>query len=198
MRISYHKSELIGINIDSSEISPFLEIFQCVEGHFPIKYLGLPLHFEKLKSEDLQPLIDSLLKRMTGWRGKLLSLEARRLLIQTVLASIPIYMLSFFIFPKWALKLINTQLANCLWSDEDGNRKINLANWPSICMKREFGGLGIPNLKDLNLCLLGSWIKRYIRAEGSIWKKIVEQSTILDSQTFFDVKTPILLSSGKG
>jgi hypothetical protein len=85
-----------------------------VEGHFPIKYLGLSLHFEKLKMEDLQHLIDSLLKRMIGWRGKLLSLEARRLLIQTVLVSIPIYMLSFFKFPKWALKLINTLLANCL------------------------------------------------------------------------------------
>jgi hypothetical protein len=156
MRINYHKSELIGINIDSVEMSPFLEIFQCVEGHFPIKYLGLPLHFEKLKREELQPLVDSLLKRLSGWRGKLLSLEDRRLLIQTVLASIPIYMLSFFKFPKWALKLINTQLSNCLWSDEEGNRKIHLANWPSICMKKEFGGLGIPNLKDLNLCLLGS------------------------------------------
>jgi hypothetical protein len=174
MRINYHKSELIGINIDSVEMSPFLEIFQCVEGHFPIKYLGLPLHFEKLKREELQPLVDSLLKRLSGWRGKLLSIEARRLLIQTVLASIPIYMLSFFKFPKWALKLINTQLSHCLWSDEEGNRKIHLANWPSICMKKEFGGLGIPNLKDLNLCLLGSWVKRYIKAEGSIWKKIVD------------------------
>jgi hypothetical protein len=147
MRISYHKSELIGINLDSSEISPFLEILQCVEGHFPIKYLGLPLHFEKLKREELQPLIDSLLKQMAGWRGKLLSLEARRLLIQIVLASIPTYMLSFFKFPKWALKLINSQLANCLWSDEEGYRKIHLANWPSICMKKEFGGLGIPICK---------------------------------------------------
>jgi hypothetical protein len=62
MRINYHKSELIGINMDSVEMSPFLEIFQCVEGHFPIKYLGLPLHFEKLKREELQPLVDSFLK----------------------------------------------------------------------------------------------------------------------------------------
>jgi hypothetical protein len=93
---------------------PFLKKNLCVEGHFPIKYLGFPLHFEKLKRKDLQHLIDSLLKRMTGWRGKLLSLEARGLLIQTVLASIPIYMLTFFKFSKWALKLINTMLANCL------------------------------------------------------------------------------------
>jgi hypothetical protein len=33
--------------------------------------LGVPLHFEKLRREDLQPLLDSLLSRMAGWRGKL-------------------------------------------------------------------------------------------------------------------------------
>jgi hypothetical protein len=28
-------------------------------------------------------------------------------------------------------------------------------------MKKEFGGLGIPNLQDLNICLVDSWIKGY-------------------------------------
>jgi hypothetical protein len=37
----------------------------------------------------------------------------------------------------------------------------HLANWPSVCLKKEFGGLGIPDLRDLNLCLLCSWIKKY-------------------------------------
>jgi hypothetical protein len=139
-----------------------------------MKYLGVPLHFEKLRREDLQPLIDSLLSRMAGWRGKLLSSEAKRILIQTCLASIPIYLLSFFSFPKWALQLINTQLANCMWNDEEGHKKIHLANWPSICMKKDYGGLGIPNLQDLNVCLIGSWIRRYINGEGSLWKRVVD------------------------
>jgi hypothetical protein len=55
-------------------------------------------------------------------------------------------MLSFFQFPKWALSLLDTQLANFLWNDEEGNHKIHLANWPSVCMKKEFAGMGIPNL----------------------------------------------------
>jgi hypothetical protein len=35
----------------------------------------------------------------------------------------------------------------------------------NICLN---GGLGIPDLKDLNLCLLGSWLKRYIKDEGKV------------------------------
>ena len=28
-------------------------------------------------------------------------------------------------------------------------------------MCKEYGGLGIPNLRDLNICMLASWLKRY-------------------------------------
>ena len=41
-------------------------------------------------------------------------------------------------------------------------------------MKKEFGGLGIPNLNDINLCLLGSWVKRYYEGEGKPWKMIID------------------------
>jgi hypothetical protein len=45
-----------------------------------------------------------------------------------ILASIPIYMFSFFKFLEWTLKFTNSQLAKYLWSDEDGNKKYILAN----------------------------------------------------------------------
>jgi hypothetical protein len=132
-------------------------------GSFPIKYLGIPLHciYDKHRREDIQPLIDKILKRIAGWRGKLLSYEGRLELTKSCLPSIPIYLLSFFKFPKWALEMINTQMANCFWNDFDWHRKLHLANWQMMCMKKYVGGLGIPNLRDLNLCLLGSWVKRH-------------------------------------
>jgi hypothetical protein len=137
-------------------------------GKFLVKYLGIPLHYDRLRREDLQPLIENILKRVTGWRGKLLSSAAKRILIQACVASIPIYLFSFFKFPKWALHLIDTHMANFMWNDEKGNHKIHLAYWSSLCMKKDFGGLGIPNLQDLNICLIGSWIKRYIQSEGAL------------------------------
>jgi hypothetical protein len=57
MKINYYKSELMAINMDPPEVVPFLNIFQCVAGKFPIKFPGLPLHFNKLKREDLQPRV---------------------------------------------------------------------------------------------------------------------------------------------
>lgn len=58
MTINYNKSSLVYINMSDIEVAPFLEIFQCVGVSLPIKYLGLPL-LEKLRREDLQPLLDN-------------------------------------------------------------------------------------------------------------------------------------------
>ena len=112
MKINYSKSELIPMGMEVEEFTPFAGVLGCRIGSFPIKYLGIPLHYNKLRTKDIQPLVDKIMKRMEGWRGKLLSYAGRILLIKTCLASIPVYLLSFFKFPKWALDLINNQMAH--------------------------------------------------------------------------------------
>jgi len=74
------------MNVNEQERGGMVEILGCPEGTFPINYLGIPLHYEKLKREDIQPLIDKILKRIAGWRGKLLSYAGRIVLIKTCLA----------------------------------------------------------------------------------------------------------------
>jgi hypothetical protein len=105
IRINYHKSELIPINLDDDLIHKVAHIFCCPIGTFPIKYLGVPLHY-KLRREDVQPLVDKILKKVASWKGKLLSYAPRMVLIKACLASIPVYLLSFIKFPKWAIKLL--------------------------------------------------------------------------------------------
>lgn len=123
MKINYTNSELISINMSVEETNPFVEALGCKKGNFPIKYMGIHPHYDKLRREDIQPLIDKILKGIADWRGKLLSYKGKLVLIHTCLASIPVYLLSFFKFPKWAIELINTQMANCLWNDFEGHRK---------------------------------------------------------------------------
>ena len=72
MRINYDKSEMVPMNLEDQEVENLKEVFGCPVGTFPIKYLGIPLHYQKLRREDLQPLIDKIIKRAAGWKGKLL------------------------------------------------------------------------------------------------------------------------------
>jgi hypothetical protein len=97
MRINYHKSELVPVSeLDAKELQLYFEIFGCPMGDFRIKYLGIPLHYQLMR-EDLQPLIDKIIKRIVGWRGKLLTQARRVVLIKTCLANIPAYLLSYFV-----------------------------------------------------------------------------------------------------
>lgn len=72
MRVNFLKSELIPMNLSEIEAHEISHLFSCPLGAFPIKYLGIPLSYEKLRREDIQPLVDKMLKKIAGWRGKLL------------------------------------------------------------------------------------------------------------------------------
>jgi hypothetical protein len=41
-------------------------------------------------------------------------------------------------------------------------------------MKQEFGGLGIPNIRDLNISLMSSWIRRFNLDDHKMWKDIIQ------------------------
>ena len=63
----------------------------------------VPLHFTNLKKEDIQHVVDKLIKRVAGWRGKLLSSARKLTLLKSCRASIPIYLLPVIKFPKWGI-----------------------------------------------------------------------------------------------
>ena len=115
MRINFHKCELVPINIDRDSAQVFAWSLGCKLSSFPIKYLGAPLHRCKLRKEDLQPVIDKIIKKVARWRGRLLSFGDRLILVQPCLASIPSYLMGIINFPKCAIALINSQLAHYFW-----------------------------------------------------------------------------------
>jgi hypothetical protein len=48
--------------------------------------------------------------------------------------------------------------------------KYHLTNWGMVSKKKEYGGLGIPSLAEMIMCLLASWIKRYHLDDDKLWK----------------------------
>jgi hypothetical protein len=56
-------------------------------------------------------------------------------------------------------------------------------------MKKEFGGLGVLNLRELNLCLIGSWVRRYIVDKDKIWKVLVAIKYSIEKPNIFTYKS---------
>jgi hypothetical protein len=174
MKINYTKSDLIYVNLSEEEIQIYFRTLCCKLGDFSIKYLGVPLHHEKLKREDIQPVVDKTITRIPGCQGRLLSYAARLTLLKVCLANIPINLLYIMKFPKWAIVAINSQMSNFFWDDSERKHRYHLSNWPSLAQRKEAGGVGVPDLRDLNLCLLASWIHRYRVSNPRLWKDIVD------------------------
>jgi hypothetical protein len=93
-----------------SRAGGYARLFCCKMGLFPFKYLGVPLHYSKLRREDIQPIVNKVISRILGWKGRLLSYGARLTLLKAYLASIPIYLMSMIKFPKWAIEAVNSQM----------------------------------------------------------------------------------------
>jgi hypothetical protein len=115
MKINFNKSDLTPTNLSEEETQEYAKIFCYKVGSFPFKYLRVPLHYEKLVREDIQPIVERIMKQIVGWNGRLLSYGARLLLLKVCLDSIPIYLMSFIKFTKWAAEAISSQMANFFW-----------------------------------------------------------------------------------
>ena len=174
MKINYDKSDLLVLGMDDERANDVAKVFCCKRSDFPMKYLGVPLHFSKLRREDLQPVIDKIVKRIAGWKGRLLSYAGRLTLLKSCLASIPVYLLSIINFPRWAIDMLNSHMGHFLWNNSEDRHKYHLANWQLIAQQKELGVLGISDLRSLNMALLSSWIFRYHLNSNSIWTRIVD------------------------
>lgn len=100
-------------------------------------------------------MVDKIVKRVAGWRGRLLY-DVRFTLLKACLANIPIYLLSIIKFPKWAMQMMSSHMGHFLWNNTEENHKYHLASWQLVAQKKEAEGLGIPDLTSLNLALLSS------------------------------------------
>jgi hypothetical protein len=64
--------------------------------------------------------------------------------------------MSIIKFPKWAITMLNSQMSHFLWNNNEDRHRYHLANWQLVSQKKEEGGFGIPDMRNLNMSLLSS------------------------------------------
>jgi hypothetical protein len=145
-------------------------------GEYPFRYLGIPMHFRKLKNSDWKIIGDKFEKKLSSWKGKLMSVGGQLVLINSVLSSLTMFKLSFFEVPRGVLERIDYFHSRSFWQGEDHKRKYRLAKWNIICQTKERGGLGIQNIDLQNKCLLSKWLFKLINEDGT-WQNILQKNT---------------------
>jgi hypothetical protein len=100
LKINFHKSELYCFGKAQNDIDIYKDIFKCRAVEFPFNYLGIPIHFKKLRNSNWRRVEERFEKRLSSWKGKHLSIGSKLTLINTVLTCLPMYMVSFFGVPK--------------------------------------------------------------------------------------------------
>jgi len=172
LMINFHKSTFVPMHVDATTAAEMAEILGCSVSSFPQTYLGLPLSPHKLKFADYQPLLLSFDRYLAGWKAKLLSTGGRIVLVNSVLGSLPIYYMSSILLPKKVVEALDAKRRAFLWTGEERCHGSScLVAWTDVCQPKEFGGLGVKNLTDMNHCLLLKFVHKLHDPEPLPWKQ---------------------------
>ena len=154
LKINYHKSSLITINLEPGEETEMAEVLNCQIASMPFTYLGLPMGTTKSLIKDFSPLIDRVERRLSA-TVSFLSYGDSLVLVNSVLSSLPTYYICTLVIPKGVIEIIDKARRRCLWRKDKNKERVNsLASWEMVCKPKKKGGLGIMDLHLQNKTFL--------------------------------------------
>ena len=102
------------------------------------------------------------------WNGKTLSIAGRATLISASLSNTFIYHMSMYLLPKTTTEKLDKQRRTFFWQGGAQKRKYHLVHWGIINKNKEYGGLGLKDIRTMNLSLLCKWWWK-IESEEGLW-----------------------------
>jgi hypothetical protein len=133
LKINFHKSEIYCFGDTKNMENEYMEMFRCNTGIFRIRYLGILVHYRKLSNNDWLRVQDRFEKCLSSWKGKNLSTGGRLTLLNSVLSSLPMYMMSLFEIPTGVRKKLDYFHSRFFWQSDEHKRKYRLAKWDILC-----------------------------------------------------------------
>jgi hypothetical protein len=137
LKINFHKSELFCFGEAKYEVTAYANLSGCGQGQFPMRYLGIPIHYRRLTLAEWKLVEERLQKCLSSWKGKFLSLGGRLILINSVLSNMVLHMISFFLLPKGVLHKLDYYRSRFFWQGDSEKKKYRLAKWSVVCSPRD-------------------------------------------------------------
>jgi hypothetical protein len=91
LKINFVKSKLVGLNVEDRLLEAGSSFLSCLSDVVPFKFLGILVGANPRRSETWKPVVAAMTKRLNSWSSRHLSYGGRITLINSVLASLPLY-----------------------------------------------------------------------------------------------------------
>jgi len=173
LKVNFLKSQVMGVNVGGDFLGLAERFLYCKVDSVSFTYLGLPVGANPRLQKTWQPFLNLLSGRLGSWGNKHVSLGGRVVLTNSVLKVIPIFYMSVMKMHDLVWKKIVRIQREFLWGGVKRSKSILWVSWSVVCRPKRKGGLGVRDLRQVNLALLAKWRWRYLLGEGGIWRDII-------------------------
>ncbi|KAG8480634.1 hypothetical protein CXB51_025228 [Gossypium anomalum] len=136
-------------------------------------YLGVPLFHERVTNNTLRFVVDKVRNKLSSWDARQLSLAGRVTLAQSVLLSILSYFMQTMMIPKGLCDEIECIVRKFVWGSTNGNAKVALVSWDSVCQPKAYGGLGLRHLEDHNTSFMMKIGFNIVSNTNALWVRVI-------------------------
>ncbi|KAI5324876.1 hypothetical protein L3X38_033949 [Prunus dulcis] len=174
-RINFEKSTMtFGPNFDIQLESDMHKILDIPIVQFHEKYLGLPTVVGRAKKALFINLRNRVGKLLQGWKGNILSIAGKEVLIKAVAQALPTYTMSNFKLPISITKKLQSMISKLWWGRIGDNRGIHWLKWHVLCRSKEEGGLGFRDFTIFNQALLARMAWRILTQPHALVSQVLE------------------------
>lgn len=173
LKVNFNKSCMVPINVSAEKAEQLAGVFGCQIGQMPFTYLGLPLGTTKPRIEHYAPFMSKTERRLTS-TSCMLTQADRLQLVNSVLSSLPTYMMCTLQIPAAVMEYIDRARKHCLWRGSDINAKNKpLVAWKRVSKPKDKGGLGVINLRNQNKALLLKHLDKFYNQKQVPWVRLI-------------------------
>ncbi|XP_026400686.1 uncharacterized protein LOC113296600 [Papaver somniferum] len=142
------------------------------------KYLYIQILKPSSRVASHEFLLDKFDPKLGGWKKYFLTHAGRTVLIQSVLALLPIYYMATTIFPKTVISKLNQTIRNFWWGHSRDEKMQHFIKWNWFIASKEKGSLGLRSLEQLNQALVAKPAWRFLQESNSIWENILREKWV--------------------
>ncbi|XP_074298715.1 uncharacterized protein LOC141629640 [Silene latifolia] len=175
LQANFDKTEVYFGGVNALLKQQILSDIGLAEGHFPFRYLGLPLNPARLTSSMYEGLVIRIQNLVQSCASKFLSYAGKLQVLNSVVFGLCNFWCGSLVLPKAICNAITTYCRQLFWGYSEGNRRVIFKSWQSMCFPWVEGGFQLKAIMAWNQENMLKWLWHLDRGTGSVWSSWVSK-----------------------